>query len=220
MAKKHLAIIDPAVKTPELDCFNQLSLRAGIKTSYHLPALFGMDSLRAHEDSLTGLIILGSSSSVNDRHPWQAELENWLKPQLEKKIPTLGFCYGHQMLAYLYGGKVDFMFSDKRKLQGFRKIRINPNAIWSSTKTEGEVYVSHREAVLECPLSMQVLASSAEVAIDGLAHKTLPIWSFQSHPESTPLFLKNMGDKSPLKPQQFDFGKQIIDTFLGHIQTT
>lgn len=220
MAEKHLAIIDPAVKTPELDCYNQLALRAGIKTSYHLPALFGMDSLLVQENSITSLIILGSSSSVNDRLHWQTQLETWLKPQLEKKIPTLGLCYGHQMLAYLYGGKIDFMFSDKRKLQGFRKIKINSNPIWKSKETEGEVFVSHREAVIECPQPMQVLASSTEVAIDGLSHKSLPIWSFQSHPESTPLFLKNMGDKSPVKSEQFDFGKQIIDGFLGHIRKT
>jgi GMP synthase-like glutamine amidotransferase len=121
------------------------------------------------------------------------------------------------MLAYLYGGKVDFMFSDKRKLQGFRKIKLNPNPIWKNKETEGRVYVSHREAVVECPPSMQVLASSPEVAIDGLFHKTLPICSFQSHPESTPLFLKNMGDHNQVKPDDFDFGKKIIDDFLTHL---
>ncbi len=218
MAAAHLAIIDPAVRIPELDCFNQLILRTPIKTSYHLPALFGIDTLVALQESITAFIIFGSSSSVNDRFPWQSQLETWLRPQLELQKPTLGFCYGHQMLAYLFGGKVDFLYPDKHKLQGFRKVKFQSNPLWKNQEFEGEIYVSHREVVLECPKSMQIIASSSDVAIDGLAHRTLPIWSLQAHPESTPLFLKNMGDPHNVSPQAFDFGKQIINDFLAHVQ--
>jgi GMP synthase-like glutamine amidotransferase len=218
MPTRHLAIIDPAVRVPELDCFNQLSLRAQIKTSYHLPALFGMESLKALENQISCFIILGSSSSVNDRSPWQIDLENWLKPQLETKKPALGFCYGHQMLGFMFGGKVDFLFADHHKLQGFRKIKLRKNSLWAQKELEGPIFVSHREAVMECPNSMQVIASSSEVSIDGLAHQTLPIWSVQSHPESTPVFLKNMGHPHNVDPQAFDFGKQFIDYFLAHVQ--
>lgn len=214
----HIAIIDPAVKVAELDCFNQLALKTKAKLSYHLPALFGMDSLTSVESSITAIIILGSSSSVHDRLPWQIQLENWLRPQLEKNKPTLGLCYGHQMLAAMFGGKVDFLFSDHHKLQGFRKINLQKNILWKNQNLEGEVYVSHREAVIECPKSMQIIASSSEVPIDGLAHKSLPIWSFQSHPEATNLFLKNMKDQHYVGPQAFDFGTKIVDYFLTYVQ--
>ncbi len=219
MNQPHLAIIDPAVRTPEIDCFNQIAMRSAIKTSYHLPALFGMETLFALEKSITAFIILGSSSSVHDRAPWQIKLEAWLKPQLELKKPTFGFCYGHQMLAYLYGGKIDFLFTDKHKLQGFRETHLQKNPLWKNQKLFGELYVSHREAVTECPKSMQVMGSSSEVAIDGLCHNSLPIWSVQAHPESTPLFLQNMGDPHNVGPQAFDFGKQIIDHFLTLVRT-
>ena len=218
MHSPHLAVIDPAVRVAELDCFNQISLRTSAKVSYHLPALFGLETLFALEDSITALIILGSSSSVHDRFPWQNELENWLHTQFEKKKPTLGLCYGHQMLASMFGGKIDYLFADRHKLQGFRKINFEKNSLWKNQKLEGCVYVSHREAVVECPNSMQVIASSPEVKIDGLAHKSLPIWSLQSHPESTMLFLKNMGERHNVDPQAFDFGRQIVDCFLTHVQ--
>jgi GMP synthase (glutamine-hydrolysing) len=218
MATPHLAIIDPAVRIPELDCYNQIALRSQIHTSYHLPGLFGMDSLVAVQDSVTALMILVSSSSVNDRLPWQSPLEIWLKQQLEKGKPTLGLCYGHQLLAYLFGGKVDFIFSNRHKLQGFRKITLSKNPLWNNQELAGEIYVSHREAVVECPQTMQIIATSSEVAIDGLSHKTLPIWSLQGHPESTTLFLKNMGDRHNVGPQAFDFGRKLIDLFLAHVQ--
>lgn len=218
MAISHLAIIDPAIRTPELDCYNQLALRSPVRTSYHLPALFGMDSLLSMQESIGAMVILGSSSSVNDRSPWQINLESWLKPQLEMKKPTLGLCYGHQLLAYLFGGKVDFIFPDHHKLQGFRNITFSKNTLWRNQILEGKVYVSHREAVLECPTNMQVVATSPEVAIDGLVHNSLPIWSFQGHPESTPLFLKNMGDRHNVEGQAFEFGRELVDYFLTHIQ--
>ena len=218
MPVPHLAVIDPAVRMAELDCFNHISLRTTAKVSYHLPALFGMETLVALEDSITAFLILGSSSSVNDRLPWQSKLETWLKPQLEQRKPTLGLCYGHQMLAYMWGGKIDFLFKDHHKLQGFRRIRFQKDELWNHSELEGLVYVSHKEAVTECPKTMQVLATSEEVKFDGLKHKTLPIWSLQSHPESTSLFLKNMGEPNCVSLQAFDFGRQIVDHFLTHVQ--
>lgn len=218
MFSPHLAVIDPAVRIPELDCYNELSLRSQVKTSYHLPAMFGLDSLKSQENQITSFIILGSSSSVHDRAPWQVELEQWLRPQLELKKPTFGFCYGHQMLAYLFGSRVEYLFPDKRKLQGFRNIRFGRNELWNHQELEGKIYVSHREAVMDCPNSMQIVSTSEEVKIDGLAHRTLPIWSLQSHPESTPIFLKNMGDRHNVDPQAFEFGRKIIDHFLTRIQ--
>lgn len=218
MPTPHIAIIDPAVRVAELDCFNQISLRTSAKVSYHLPALFGIETLVSMAESITGFIILGSSSSVHDRFAWQTELENWLHPQMEQKKPTLGLCYGHQMLAAMFGGKIDYLFPDHHKLQGFRNIKLEKNPLWQNKNLEGSVYVSHREAVVECPNSMQVIASSPEVKIDGLAHNSLPVWSFQSHPEATSLFLKNMGDRHNVDPQAFDFGKQIVQYFLTHVQ--
>ena len=42
---RHIAIIDPGTRVPELDCFNQLTRRSPVPLTYHLPALFGVDSL-------------------------------------------------------------------------------------------------------------------------------------------------------------------------------
>lgn len=217
MKAKHIAIIDPAVRTPELDCFNQLSRKSPASLSYHLPALFGMGSLFAIEPYLSGLIILGSASSVNDQTEWQTSLENWLKNQLLSRKPTFGFCYGHQMIAHLFGGKVDFLFPDKHKLQGFREVQLSPNILWQQQSLKGSLYVSHREAVTTCPNEMEIVGRSAEVQIDALVHKRLPIWSLQAHPEATPEFLKNMGDERSLAPDQFSFGAKLIQHFFDFI---
>ena len=50
-----VAVIDPAVRVPELDCFNRMSRRSRLPLTHHLPALFGLDSLRRAEADLRGI---------------------------------------------------------------------------------------------------------------------------------------------------------------------
>lgn len=215
-ARPHLLIIDPAVRTAETECFNRMALAAPLPLTYHLPCMYGLQSLLA-EDMATvrGLVILGSASSVTDRAPWQLALESWLRPHLERGLPTLGLCYGHQMLAHMYGGQVAYVTPERTKLRGLRRVKVAATAAWPAS--EGALAVSHNEAVTQAPRDMRVLATSAEIAIDGLAHRTLPIWSLQPHPEATPEFLTNHGIVLPAAPATaLAYGQQLVDAFLAY----
>ncbi len=111
--RQHLMIIDPANDRPELGCANGLALLARVPVTYHQPALYGMASVLAEDmGSVCGLVLLGSSASVHDRSDWQAALAAWLLPQLQRGLPTLGVCFGHQFIADLFGGEVEYAFSD------------------------------------------------------------------------------------------------------------
>jgi GMP synthase (glutamine-hydrolysing) len=215
--KPHLVIIDPAVKKPELDCLNHIVQASPLPVTYHLPAIAGMESLEKETDGLAGIIVLGSMSSVHDRLPWQGALENWLLPQMENKIPTLGICYGHQMIAHMYGGKVDYHSGDKRKRVGFETTHLHANPLWENKPLSGKVYVSHCEAVTAAPKEMAITASREGVPVDGLVHKQLPIWTFQTHPEATNAFLTEEGITRKADPKLFEFGHSIIQYFLNFV---
>ena len=187
----HIAVIDPASRVPELDSFNRLQMITDCKLSYHLPALFGMESLEMCQAPFDGILILGSGASVYDNLPWQEPFHAWVKLQLDCKTPTVGLCYGHQLLAHLVGGKIGFYREDQAKLVGSRKIILHSkNDFWDDL-TSGDFIVSHRELVKELPSDCEVIATSPEVAIDGFRHKEFPIWGMQSHPEAGPGFVKN-----------------------------
>src|SRR5687767_13150001 len=128
----HVAVIDPAMRIPELDCFNRMSARSPFPASYHLPALFGTRTLTTAGDTVRGVIVLGSGASVNEDHAWQDELRAWLRPRIDAGIPMLGLCYGHQLLAKLLGGTVGFAFADRHKEQGIREVRLADNPLWGS----------------------------------------------------------------------------------------
>lgn len=209
----HIAVIDPAVKTAEVDCFNHLVSLSPLPMTYHLPALFGMASLNALNKTAAGIIILGSSSSVHDRHPWQAQLATWLKPRLDRGVPTFGICFGHQFIAHLYGAEVGFLYPDKKKEQGFRRVRLEDSRLWGKAPLEGEVFVSHREGVTTVPTGFRQVGKSDTKVLEAFEHDSLPIVTTQAHPEATPGLLANLSYPGSGK---LEFGHALVKSFLTH----
>jgi GMP synthase (glutamine-hydrolysing) len=53
-----------------------------------------------------GIIVTGSHAMVTDRADWSERTAAWLARAVRASIPTLGICFGHQLLAYALGGRV------------------------------------------------------------------------------------------------------------------
>lgn len=210
---KHIVVVDPAVLKPELFAFNRMAGASRIPLTFHLPAMFGAHSLQADNVGVAGVVILGSKASVNEKPEWQQALANWIRPLWAVGVPTLGICYGHQLIGHLHGAKVGYAFEDKLKRVGFREVAFTENRLLNS-QPKGHLYYSHEEAVLSVPSEMTVFASSADLAIEGLEHKTLPIWSLQTHPETTCV---NEGVRR--NHNDLVFGHSIIDAFITKCQS-
>ena len=214
-----ILVIDPAMRTAETECYNRIALTSPFKTTYHLPAMFGLQSLHAMNlRSVRGIVILGSASSVHDRLPWQQPFEAWLRPHLENSIPTLGICYGHQMLSYMFGGEVGYIFKDQTKYSCLREVAVK-KLPWLP-EGKGPLVASHNEMVTRMPPGFEVIATSPECSIDGMAHTKLPIWSFQTHPEATKEFLINRNIESEIDEKNLEkklfFGKSLVESFLKY----
>lgn len=212
----HVAVIDPATRIPELDCFNRMSRTSPVPLTYHLPALYGLDSVVRDEDALAGVVLLGSAASVNDPAPWQTALVEWLLPRVTAGLPTLGLCFGHQLLIRMFGGRVGPLFHNEEKRRGLRTVHLEANSLWGDASTL-DVLVSHREGALEMPASLCVLGRSDEVEVEAMGHRTLPVWGFQFHPEATPAFARHNGVPFDGPPQRLAPGHQLVDAFLARI---
>lgn len=210
MRRRHVMVIDPAVKVAELDCFNRMATAAPLPLTYHLPAMFGMDSVVRDSEGAAGIVVLGSASSIHDRLPWQQPLADWLRGQMTAGVPTLGLCFGHQLVAWLYGATIDYLRPDRSKLEGFVTTELAATTLWGGA-TSCELYASHREVVTSCPPSLVAIASRPEVPFDGFAHRELPIWTLQTHPEATPAFVAHRGDR----PGCHAAGHALVDRFIA-----
>ena len=207
----HIAVIDPATRNPELDCFNAMARRAPLPLTYHLPGLHGVDSLLRERPGLAGVVILGSGASVHDDLPWLSALADWLRPRCLAGAPVMGLCFGHQLLAHLFGGEVGLLWAGEKR-RGARVVQIDAPRLMPAA--EGPLVISHREGVVRPPAGWHTVATSEAVPYDGIAHPTLPIWGFQPHPEATAGFLAN-NDIAVANPEAaFALGHRIVAAFL------
>jgi GMP synthase (glutamine-hydrolysing) len=215
---RHVVVIDPGSRVPELDAFNRLSLATSERLSLHLPALHGICSLHDLEQEPDGVIILGSGASVYDNHEWQAALTLWLENILAKQIPLLGICYGHQLLAHLLGGTVAFIDEDHTKLTGSRQVAYSADGFWGHSREQATFVVSHREIVTQLPTDCALFASSDAVRCEGFYHTNRPIWGIQAHPEAGPGFLRNQDIKLAIPADiPFKDGQRFLSGFLQWI---
>jgi GMP synthase (glutamine-hydrolysing) len=80
----------------------------------------------------------------------------------ELGIPTLGICYGMQLMALDLGGRVD-----RTGVSEFGKteLRVGESALLKDTPQEQTVWMSHRDCVVAAPEGARVVASSSATPI-------------------------------------------------------
>ncbi len=204
-------VIDPSIINPEISAINNIAMRSPLPLSIHFPGLYGTQSVEYPNGQTAGIILLGSVASVNDKNEWQGPLQSFIFEASEKLIPILGICYGHQLLAHMFGGKVQSLWKGEKRA-GVRKVDLISNHLWDNHQS-GKLAYSHEEGVVECPGGFDVIATSDMVKIDGIASRTKPIWGFQPHLEATEYFLKK---RKVTERFSFNFGYSIIDSFLKY----
>jgi GMP synthase-like glutamine amidotransferase len=214
-----LFVLDPAVKTPEVDTLTLIAdLAPTLRFSYHLPAILGMGTVYRREKTRTpgGIIVLGSSSHVTQGLAWQKELQVWLERKMREGVPTLGICFGHQLIGHIFGSRV-MKYKPGTKLSGLRQVEVSGDKRLDLDPCTGELVVSHEEIVESLPPGFKQLAKSKEIAVDAMMHEKLPIWGWQPHIEAAELFCENMHVSSAEPGREFDFGHEMFKKFLGYI---
>jgi GMP synthase-like glutamine amidotransferase len=211
----HIVVIDPGTSVPETDCFNNIVAMSPIPCTYHLPALFGADSLTfENPEYIKAIIVLGGSGSLTSKLDWRTKLEHWFDKCLQYDIPTLGICWGHQWIASFMGGEVDLIPGmNGNKYRGVREINVHCNELFPTKKT-GQVIVSHGSMVTTAPSEIECFVTSDILINEGFKYTKKPIYSFQSHPEATLAFMKNNAIKTN-GTEDYTFGHSLVSEFIN-----
>ncbi len=130
------------------------------------------------------VIATGSPSSVIEAAPWMRRASEWLLGAAERRVPVLGVCFGHQLLAAAFGAQI------RRSPRG-REIGTIACALTEAGARdplfEGvpgvfEVQATHEDEVSDPPASLEALASNDHGAWQAFRAGSC-VRAVQFHPE-------------------------------------
>jgi GMP synthase (glutamine-hydrolysing) len=95
-------------------------------------------------------------------------------------IPTLGICYGMQLMAQELGGRVE-----RTGVSEFGKtaLRASPGALFEGLAEEQTVWMSHRDSVTAPPEGARIVAGSPSTPIAAFEAPDRGLYGVQFHPE-------------------------------------
>jgi GMP synthase (glutamine-hydrolysing) len=124
----------------------------------------------------SAIILSGSPFSVTNEGAPFPDKCIW-----ELGVPILGICYGMQLVANQWGGRVEA--ADKREY-GFAELKINKESLlWDGLKPVEQVWMSHGDALSELPECFEVLANTDNSPHAAIHLKGSNVYALQFHPE-------------------------------------
>ncbi len=125
-----------------------------------------------------GVVVTGSRSSVYWDEPWISPLKEWVADAIDRDLPFLGVCYGHQLLADVLGGSVEGMGTYEI---GYNEItRTVDSPLLSGIDERFLAFTTHSDAVVELPPGAEALAAN-EYSNHGFRKDR--VFGVQFHPE-------------------------------------
>lgn len=157
--------------------YNQLITRRirefGVYSELHSHKLTAQEIKEMHPK---GIILSGGPHSVYDENSFRCDQEIF-----DLGIPVLGICYGMQLMALTFNGKVE-----KAKTREYGKALIDLNldpVLFKDTPTKQTVWMSHGDKVTEAPPGFQVDATSPSTPIAAISNPEKKLYGVQFHPE-------------------------------------
>ncbi|MEL6844655.1 MAG: glutamine-hydrolyzing GMP synthase, partial [Bacteroidota bacterium] len=139
---------------------------------YHTPLS------QIYDESVQGIILSGSPCSVN-----QAGAPDYALDQLIGKLPVLAVCYGAQLIAKKYQGKV--ATSETREYGRARLEATKENVLLKGISAQSQVWMSHGDTIMELPEGYELIGSTESVKVAAYQHTSEAVFGLQFHPEVT-----------------------------------
>jgi len=120
-----------------------------------------------YEPGLKGIILGGSPFSVNEENALQADVK-----AMVAKVPVLGICYGAQLTAKIYGGRVEK--SDKREYGRAVFSTTQADALLENVSASSQVWMSHSDTIKELPEGFELLGTTENIPVAAFKQKPPP----------------------------------------------
>ena len=132
-------------------------------------------------DGVDAVVLTGSTAGVYqaDEHPWMDDEMALVDELVEREIPTLAVCFGHQLVNAALGGRVEHVGTTATLVD----VEFDDDPLFDGV--ESVVPAVHGDAVTEPGDGLDVVASAEHCRVFGTRHRDAPLWTVQFHPEFT-----------------------------------
>jgi GMP synthase (glutamine-hydrolysing) len=141
--------------------------------------------------SPVGIILSGGPSSV-----YEEGAPNLDTGVFDLGVPTLGICYGFQVMARALGG--DVANTGLREYGATDATIITDSTLLEGQPAEQNVWMSHGDQVSRAPEGFDVLARTAATAVAAFSNDSRGLYGVQWHPEV----------------KHSDYGQSVLENFL------
>jgi GMP synthase (glutamine-hydrolysing) len=124
-----------------------------------------------------GIILSGGPNSVYE--PGAPTLPDYV---LAAGIPVLGICYGMQLLAQAFGGRVA---ASQAREYGPAQLAATPGPLWADLPDQLDVWMSHGDRIEAPPPGFAALAHTDNSPVAAMGHSDRKLYGIQFHPEVT-----------------------------------
>ena len=170
---------DPPSGCPEIqDLVRQAAAALGsvVVSSVRAPD----EKIPAELRPFDGVILSGSKTRIEETAPWIEKEIEAIRRLHALKIPTLGICYGEQLIARSFGGEAG---TAERYEFGWVEIEAAHSPLFEGLPPRFHSFAYHNDEVRTLPANFILTASSKDCRVQAYDVNDAPMWGVQFHPE-------------------------------------
>jgi GMP synthase (glutamine-hydrolysing) len=176
--------------------YNHMICRRVAELGYRV-SLRALDIDLGREPRGLALIIGGGPGSLaaleRESEEKKARLLGFIR---ELDLPTLGICYGHQLIAWACGGEVRHALRPEFGPVEVTVVREDP--LFKGVPSSFTAWLSHNDEVIRLPPDFVILAESPRTMVQAFRHESRALYGVQFHAEV----------------EHTNYGREILGNFL------
>lgn len=164
-------------------------------------------------DGIDGVVVSGSTAGVyeNDDHPWMDDEAAFIRSVVDADIPTLGICFGHQLVNEALGGRVEHRGLKNELVSA----ELATDPIFDGVNDV--IPAVHGDFVVELGAGMEPIARADYYEYFATKHTEKSVWTTQFHPEFTDAILDNVREDFGWIDNEYDWGdvngNRVLENF-------
>jgi GMP synthase-like glutamine amidotransferase len=129
------------------------------------------------------VVLSGSKTRINENAPWITKEMEAIRDLHARKIPTLGICYGEQLIARALGGDACIGVAEKSEHGWFELELKSETTLLAGLPQKFFTFEFHSDEVKKLPPNFRLTASSPACPVQAYDLTDAPMWGIQFHPE-------------------------------------